>query len=117
MSKRKRRRDSHSRLKTNSHHLLYQRRHWDKNGYALALRNKFIFEIPVSKHDDLHAAIHDIPLPDNDELERMYRVAVNDNLTFSRPSDACEYLASIGGFEPFVAVMKYQAEVLRGLKL
>lgn len=47
----------------------------------------------------------------------MYRVAANDNRTFSRPSDACEYLANISKFEPFVAVMKYQAEVLRGLKL
>lgn len=116
MSKRKKR-DSHHRLSTNAHHLIFQRRHWDKNGYALALRQKFIFEIPVSKHDQLHTIIHDIPLPDEAELERMYRVAANDNLTFSRPSDACEYLASISRFEPFKAVMKYQAEVLRGLKL
>lgn len=116
MSKRKKR-DSHHRLSTNAHHLIFQRRHWDKNGYALALRQRFIFEIPVSKHDQLHAVIHDIPLPGKDELERMYNVVVCDNLTFSRPSDACEYLASIGKFEPFVTMMKYQAEVLRGLKL
>lgn len=118
MSKSKRRkRDSHHKLKTNKHHLIFQRTHWDKNGYALALRQMFIFEIPVSKHDELHARIHDIPLPDKDELERMYNVVACDRRTFVYPSDACEYLASISRFDPFVSVMKYQAQVLRGLKL
>lgn len=56
-------RPRHPHNKTDRHHILYQRRFWDK-GYARVLRNAFVREVPVSVHRELHThVLKDVPVP------------------------------------------------------
>lgn len=51
------------RLKADRHHILFQRRYWEK-GYAKALRDAFVREVPVFIHRELHSRIlRDVPVP------------------------------------------------------
>ena len=95
---------------TNRHHLLYQRRHWDKNGYALAIRNHFVYEMRVDRHDFIHENLHDIPLPPVEELEKIYKAMNYAKVKNAR--EACLWLADISEFEPFKVCMRYQASLI-----
>lgn len=109
MSKRKKRRKSWAR--NNKHHLLYQRTFWGKSSYALALRNHFIYEMRIDRHNFIHDNLHDIPLPPEQELERMYNELPDCKAKDAR--EACLWLADVTFFEPFRISMIYQAELIR----
>lgn len=96
---------------TNRHHLLFQRKHWDKNGYALAIRNHFIYEMRIDKHDYIHANLHDIPLPPAEDLDRIYRAMTCARIESAY--NACIWLANMSEFEPFKTCMLYQAELIK----
>lgn len=102
-------------LTTNLHHLLYQRRHWESNGYGIRLRNRFVYEMSVTHHNKIHDKLHDIPLPSPDELERLSKLVDDNSINLANMSahEACEWLAEHCEFEPFKACMKYQAELLK----
>lgn len=56
------------------HHILYQRKHWNK-GYAKLLRNHPYMGkmIPLSTlHAEIHSKIHDIPTPNGIDCKRAY---------------------------------------------
>lgn len=97
--------------KTNRHHqhLLFQRTHWDKNGYALAIRNKFIYTMRIDRHDYIHDNLHDIPLPPEDDLINIYQAMQSVDISKMSAFKACLWLADISEFEPFKACMRYQA--------
>lgn len=101
---------------TNRHHLLFQRKHWDRNGIALAIRNHFIYEMNTDHHNHIHANLHDIPLPPAEDLERIWQaIATNqDAIRTMTPRQACRWLAYQSEFEPFRATMLYQAELIGG---
>lgn len=100
----------------NRHHLLFQRKHWDRDGYALALRNRFIYTMKVGHHNQIHANLHDVPLPPRDDLERLAYMAEADRDEIAKltPRQACIWLADHSDFEPFKACMRYQAELIGG---
>lgn len=80
----------------NKHHLIFQRRHYSR-GYAKLLREAFVYEIPVSIHDELHNAIlHDVPRPSDVEIRDMYRtyLAHKELIDNSDMLTVCEWLAT-----------------------
>lgn len=48
-----------------THHLLFTRRNWEY-GYARALRDAFTRRIPVRIHQELHAKLDGVPVPDGE---------------------------------------------------
>lgn len=55
------------------HHLCFMRRNWD-TGYAKAIRNHFIYAIPVVYHRELHnAVIGNVPRPSEVLLAQAWR--------------------------------------------
>ena len=57
-----------------NHHLLYQKRHWNK-GWAQLLRNHWYMQkmIPMETlHREIHSKIHDIPTPNGKECRIAY---------------------------------------------
>lgn len=75
---------------SNRHHLIFQRRHY-ADGYGYLLRQAFIYEIPVKKHDGLHKVLHDIPKPPEDQLKRAYERYLNQK-SYIDTLDICEAL-------------------------
>lgn len=65
----------------------------------------------VKKHNFIHDRLHDIPIPPQDELEKIY-VAMN-YVKANNPYDACMWLASMSDFGPFKSCMLYQAELIK----
>ena len=49
-----------------SHHILHYRRLWD-TGHRLLLRRAFVYDLPVSIHKELHAAVG--PVPPLDDMD------------------------------------------------
>ena len=65
---------SRSRKTTDTHHLLFQGRHW-KQGYAKLLREHPYFKVEIPRdtlHRELHCKIHDIPTPHGAECKEAY---------------------------------------------
>lgn len=102
------------RTQFNHHHLLFQKAYWSKKAYGRALRDAFVYLIDIPTHDKLHEQLHDIPIPPADELERMWNIYSNEREYVEKlnAKEACLWLAKISRFEPFTAVMKYQATLL-----
>lgn len=72
----------------------------------------------VSRHDYIHENLHDIPLPPQEDLERIWE-ALNDDRPYVRGLNAysaCLWLAQISEFEPFVVCMEYQAQLIQEAK-
>jgi len=92
MSKKKRQRGrADSTCPMDKHHLLFQRTHWSKN-HALLLRRAFVRSVPIEYHRELHALLHDVPLPDSELL----RAAWNEYKANQREIDefdVCRALA------------------------
>lgn len=98
----------------NRHHLLFQKAYWSKKAYGRALRDNFVYLMEIDRHDRLHEAIHDIPIPSQDELERIWCIysSQKDYVITLSAKEACLWLAEVSNFEPFCAVMRYQATLL-----
>ena len=98
----------------NRHHLLFQKAYWSKRAYGRALRDNFVYLMEVEKHDKLHEMLHDIPIPSAEELERIWCVysSQKDYVDTLNAREACLWLAEASNFEPFCAVMRYQATLL-----
>lgn len=67
-----------SRPRKDTHHLLYQGRHW-KQGYAKLLRESKYFKVETPKdtlHREIHSKIHDIPTPNGSECKLAYQLMV-----------------------------------------
>jgi hypothetical protein len=76
--------------------LIFQRKHYAK-GYAKLLRQAFVYDVPISIHDELHATvIHDIPRPSDAEIRDMYRtyLAHKDLIDQCDMLTVCEWLAT-----------------------
>lgn len=56
-----------SKIKENSHHLLFCRTDWN-TGYAKLLRESFIYKIPIGVHDELHHTVLQSVHKPSDEL-------------------------------------------------
>ena len=79
----------------------------------MELRNMFVFTMRVERHDFVHENLHDIPLPPEDELRRLYSELVNVNVAKMGAYKSCILLANISKFEPFKSCMYYQAELIK----
>lgn len=78
MSKRNRRNRPRQSNEKNTHHLLYQGRHW-KQGYAKLLRENSYLKVEIPKdtlHREIHSKIHDIPTPNGTECRLAYQLMV-----------------------------------------
>lgn len=59
-----------------THHLLFQGRHW-KQGYARLLRESKYFKVEIPKntlHRELHSKLHDLPTPNGVECRLAYQL-------------------------------------------
>ncbi len=71
--KRKNRRRTRAFSGSNTHHLLYQGRHWT-TPYAKRLRVAMTRQLPIRIHNELHNVIlHDVPKPAEKLLETAYK--------------------------------------------
>ena len=78
MSKRNRRNRPRQSDEKNTHHLLYQGRHW-KQGYAKLLRESPYFKVLIPRdtlHRAIHGKAHDIPTPNGTECKLAYQLMV-----------------------------------------
>lgn len=82
-------------FKENKHHLLFQRKHYNK-GYAKRLRNAFTFYIDEDIHRELHEVLHDIPRPSDRELVNLYNTYIRHKDVIQRSDilTVCEWLAT-----------------------
>lgn len=99
----KRKRDKHR----NTHHLLFQRKHWYSR-YAIEVRRHFTYEIPIDIHNELHRELHDIPLPSEKELAAMFPLPYCPDII-----EACEWLIAHSRDGAFRACMRKQRDFLR----
>lgn len=61
-----------------THHLLFQGRHW-KQGYAKLLREHPYFKVEIPKntlHRELHSKLHDLPTPNGTECKLAYQLVL-----------------------------------------
>lgn len=68
----------YSRPRKDTHHLLFQGRHWEQ-GYAKLLREHPYFKVEIPKdtlHREIHSKIHDIPTPNGAECKLAYQLMV-----------------------------------------
>lgn len=100
-------------MRENKHHVLFQRQFWEKDPYAVSLRNYFVYMIPICIHDRLHSIVHDIPVPPRDELVELWTIVNTEKPDYFYAYEACEYLARVSTFEPFSSMMRYQAQILK----
>ena len=78
MSKRNRRNRPRQSNEKNTHHLLYQGRHW-KQGYAKLLRESPYFKVLIPRdtlHRAIHSKLHDLPTPHGAECKLAYQLMV-----------------------------------------
>lgn len=76
MSKRNRRNRPRQSNKRDTHHLLYQGRHW-KQGYAKLLRENSYLKVEIPKdtlHRAIHSKLHDLPTPHGAECRKAYQL-------------------------------------------
>lgn len=69
----------------------------------------------VRRHDYIHDKLHDIPVPPSEDLERIWDALCDDRPFVQNLSaySACLWLAQVSQFEPFVACMQYQAQLIK----
>ena len=61
-----------------THHLLFQGRHW-KQGHAKLLREHPYFKVEIPKntlHRELHSKLHDLPTPNGTECKFAYQLVL-----------------------------------------
>ena len=78
MKKRNRRNRPRQSNEKNTHHLLYQGRHW-KQGYAKLLRESPYFKVLIPRdtlHRAIHSKAHDLPTPNGVDCKRAYQLMV-----------------------------------------
>lgn len=91
-------------LHDNRHHLCFQRRYWEKNGYTKYLRNYFIFTIPVEIHNEYHHTIgNNIPIPE--DVEQMAIDVRATQPEFTKVWMACWFLTAISSDKEFKNAM------------
>lgn len=64
------------RSRKDTHHLLYQGRHW-KQGYAKLLRESPYFKVLIPRdtlHRAIHGKLHDLPTPHGAECRKAYQL-------------------------------------------
>ena len=99
----------------NRHHLIYQRRHYDR-GYAKMLREAFVYELEVNIHNELHNDIlHDVPRPSNAEIKAAWDTFQRDRDTIASYDivKACEWLMLACADPAWRACMARQLDFLR----
>lgn len=100
---------------SNRHHLIYQRRHYDR-GYAKMLREAFVYELEVNIHNELHNnVLCDILRPSNAELKAAWFAYQRDRDTIASYSivEACEWLMLSCSDPAWRACMARQLNFLR----
>lgn len=99
----------------NRHHLIYQRRHYDR-GYAKMLRDAFIYPLEINIHNELHNAILcDVVRPSNAELKAAWDAYQRDRDTIASYDivRACEWLMLSCSDPAWRACMARQLDFLR----
>lgn len=99
----------------NRHHLIYQRRHYDR-GYAKMLREAFVYELEINIHNELHnAVLCDILRPSNAELKAAWDAYQRDRDTIASYDivKACEWLMLSCSDPAWRACMARQLDFLR----
>ena len=99
----------------NRHHLLFQRRHWDK-GPERILHKKFVYMLDVKIHDELHnAIIKDIPKPSSKAILSILEAfqAQRQEISQMNIVEASEWLQNACDEEPYHTTMKLQTLFLR----
>lgn len=78
----------------NRHHLLFSQKKWMSNKYAKTLRRVFVYEVPITVHNDYHLAHKDIPMPSIDVLKDVYNKYCMDWVLVERMDiiEACDWL-------------------------
>lgn len=54
-----------------SHHILHYRRNWSK-GFKQQLRRSFIYDLPITVHQELHAIVPPVPPLDEEEARWLW---------------------------------------------
>lgn len=88
MSRRKQRKRTVAPSGYDKHHLLFYRKLWDK-GYKQLLRRAFVYELPITVHQQLHAVVGAIPPLDEREAQELWS---NYNYTAKRGMSLYEAL-------------------------
>lgn len=98
------------------HHCLFQGRHWD-GGYAQALRQQFVYLIPVAVHRQLHnELLHDVPRPPDDMCKTAW-LEFQKNREYVESLDmlsAIQWLRVNIPYEPFQVAMQMQYLFFKG---
>ena len=120
MSRRKKKRPAYSgRKATDTHHMLFQRRHWQQ-GYAHALRENWYFkvEVPIVFHRELHSKLHDIPVPNGTYCRKAYEklIELEDSGVLTgedRPEARLQFLIDEweGSCPATAAVLRWQQQI------
>lgn len=53
------------------HHILFHRKEWD-SGYKLKLRRCFVYEIPITVHQELHQILKAVPALDEEDAKELW---------------------------------------------
>lgn len=98
----------------NRHHLLFQRKHYNK-GVARKLRRIFVYDLDIEIHKELHQHLHDIPLPSGKELNEIYEtyLAHKELIDNADILTACEWLATACNDSAWRACMMRQYDFLK----
>lgn len=98
----------------NKHHLLFQRKHYNK-GVARKLRRIFVYDLDIKIHRELHEYLHDIPLPSGKELNEIYNtyLAHKEVIDEADILTACEWLATACTDSAWRACMMRQYNFLK----
>lgn len=121
--KHRRRRARRPEAAYNRHHLLFQRKNWNR-GIAKELRSFFVYYLPTEIHNELHVAVvYDVPIPPPEHLKTLYAAFLEQRVDIDRLDvlDALEWLQNACDYEPFQnaihAQLEYLADNLYGAEL
>lgn len=99
----------------NRHHLIYQRRHYNK-GYAKMLREAFVYPLEINIHNELHNyVLRDVPRPPNAEIKAAWDAYQRDRDTIAYYDivKGCEWLMLSCPDPAWRACMARQLDFLR----
>lgn len=71
MSKRRKKKAQRAPSGYDKHHILFYRKEWD-SGYKLKLRRCFVYEIPISIHQELHQVVRAVPALEEDQAKELW---------------------------------------------
>lgn len=55
----------------NRHHICFQGRYWNY-GYAKAIRNAFVRQVPIIYHQELHSILETVPVPSGELCKKAW---------------------------------------------